>query len=205
MDFHELNRREFVRLAGLTAGLLTLPSCVWKATGAKNACAAPAAAAQASAALPSLGGAPDTHEGRTIAAFVDTIVPGAHRDPTCAPGGLDVGAAALFFDSALPAAGLISAIVLLLDSVSGELYPSRQLVALIPVEREAVVERVRATVDAMEFAIQLAKLAYFASPEAGKHLGYPGANGGYLRDPTLSFRRPMARELTRDGNYDSRP
>ena len=40
--------------------------------------------------LPHLGGAPDSDEGRAIAAFCDTILPGRHRDETGAPGAIDV-------------------------------------------------------------------------------------------------------------------
>ncbi len=67
-------------------------------------------------ALPSLGGAPDTADGRAVAAFVDTVVPGAHRDPTGAPGGLDVDAPAMFFDPELPAAPFVPILVLALDA-----------------------------------------------------------------------------------------
>jgi hypothetical protein len=152
--------------------------------------------------LPSLGGAPDTPEGRTIAAFVDTIVPGSHRDPTGAPGALDVDAAALFFDPDLPALPLVGVLAFALDGLAGPRFDGRQFVELVPAEREVVVEAALEATDLMAFAIQLAKLAYLSSPAAGDHLGYPGANPGYVDHPDFSFGEAMASEITEDGNYD---
>lgn len=152
--------------------------------------------------LPSLGGAPDTPEGRTIAAFVDTIVPGSHRDPTGAPGALDVDAAALFFDPNLPALPLVGVLAFALDGLAGPRFDGRQFVELVPAEREVVVEAALEATDLMAFAIQLAKLAYLSSPAAGDHLGYPGANPGYVDHPDFTFGEAMASEITEDGNHD---
>ena len=150
--------------------------------------------------LPSLGGAPDTEEGRAIAAFVDTIIPGAHRDPTGAPGAIDVGAAALFFDPELPAAQFVGGLVLVLDQTSRRLYPPGRFAYLEPEQREEVVVRVLRDVSIFGFAVLLAKLAYFSTPHAGAHLGYPGANPGYVHDPDFSFGRAITTEITTDGN-----
>ena len=150
--------------------------------------------------LPSLGGAPDTEEGRTIAALVDTLIPGAHRDPTGAPRGIDVGAAALFFDPLLPAAQFVPIGTLVLDRTSARLFASRRFVHLVPARREDVVAAVLIDIEVFEFAVLLAKLAYFSSAEAGAHLGYPGANPGWVHDPDFTFAQPMATEITTDGN-----
>ena len=152
--------------------------------------------------LPTLGGAPDTENGRAIAAFVDTVIPGAYRDPTGAPGGIDVGAPGMFFDPALPAAPFVGLLTLVLNTNAGEQFGQPAFERLRPEEREAVVERALEEIPIFAFAIQLAKLAYFSTETAGAHLGYPGANPGYVGDPDLSFGRVMAAEMTSDGNLD---
>ncbi len=68
-------------------------------------------------------------------------------------------------------------------------------------EREEALTAVAAEVDLLDFAIQLARLAYYSSPITAAHLGYPGANPGYWRDENFSFDRPMATEITEDGNH----
>lgn len=144
------------------------------------------------AALPSLGGAPDTEQGRTVAAFVDTVVPGAHRDPLRRPGALDANAAALFFDPQLPALQLVPLLVTFLDIVANSKF-DLSFVELVPSEREQVLDEALGKVPAMGFAIQLGKIAFFSSDEGGRPLGYQGPNFGYANDDDFSFRRAMAR------------
>jgi hypothetical protein len=188
------SRREFIRVAGILGGALALaklPAC-----GGDDD-----SAALDDGVLPSLGGAPDTHEGQTIAAFCDTVVPGKHRDPKKAPGAIDAGAPAMFFDPELPAAPYVGLLVTALDvfarQEAGSGFASISIAA-----RERTLEKAVKSLDILEFAIQLAKLAFYASPEAAAYLGYPGPNSGYLSSPDFSFDRPMSREITTDGNYD---
>ena len=196
-DLAAWSRREFLRLAGIAVGALALP-----AAGCSKPAVAPGPVDGGDPSrLPSLGGAPDTEEGRTIAAFVDTVVPGSHRDPRGAPGALDVGAAALFFDPELPAKKLVTLLVLILDGEAGNLG-QKAFYELTPEERDQALATSAAAIPQMEFAIQLAKLAYLTSDGAARHLGYPGAGPGYVDDPDFSFGRPMAKEITRDGNLD---
>jgi len=150
--------------------------------------------------LPHLGGAPDTKQGWSIAAFVDAIVPSAHSDPTGAVGGLDVGAPALFFDPELPALEFVGALATFLDLTANSLVPGTSFGTLPPARREEAVEKAL-DLDLMEFAVQLAKLAYFSSEGAACHLGYPGANPGYYDDPNFSFEEKLATEITTDGNF----
>jgi len=151
------------------------------------------------AGLPTLGGAPNTPHGRAIAAFVDTVIPGRHRDPVGTPGGIDVGAPAVFFDPTLPAAPLVALLVAALDGISRELFSGRTFERLSPSQREQVVEAGLTRASQLDFAVTLAKLAHYSADEAGVALGYPGANPGYVNDADFSFRRPMAREITGPG------
>ncbi len=185
----ELDRREFLRLcagAAAAAAILQLPACSSEP---------PAVGPE----LPGLGGAPDSHEGRTIAAFCDTIVPGRHRDPTGAPGALDTGAVGAFFDPALPAAAFVPTLVGLLDLKAQDDF-DRRFVELVPAERDDLVARLLADFELLDFAVQLAKLSYYTSPEAMAHLGYPGANEGYVNHPDFSLVRAVTREITPTGN-----
>ena len=187
-------RREFLRVAAALGGALalrTLPGCADDAPAVETPVD--------DRLLPTLGGAPDTHEGRTVAALCDVVVPGRHRDPTGAPGALDVGAPGMFFDPELPAAPYVPLLVVAIDGFARQ-KEGAPFVELGIAARERALEHALRTFDLLEFAIQLAKLAYFSSRDAGVHLGYPGANPGYLRDADFSFGRAMARELTVDGN-----
>lgn len=186
------SRREFLRVAGIAAAAFAVPGC----SSSEDACDPRVAGP----CLPDLGGAPDDHDGHVIAAFVDTIVPGAYRDPMGAPGGIDVGAPALFFDPDLPALGFVPLLVAYIDGTSRKLMDGRNFDELLPDARDTVVAQALDDFAPLEFAVQMAKLAYYSSPPAHGHLGYPGANSGYLGDPELSFGRAMAVEITGDGN-----
>ncbi len=185
------NRREFIRVAGAMASLLALD-------GFSGCAASP----DDSPRLPSLGGAPDSDQGRTVAAFVDTIIPGKYRDPKGAPGGLDVGAPALFFDPTLPALNYVPLLVLILDEQANQLFSGKGFVALTPNQREQVLDHALIKLVPLQFAVTLAKLAYFSSAGAARHLGYPGANNGYINDAQFSFNKPLTKEITTNGNLD---
>lgn len=224
----ESSRREFIRVAGLAVGAagwgLWLSACdSGSGRPAPDSGAPPADAGGPDGAapdagpppdasapdtgppevppfdLPTLGGAPDTPHGRAIAAFCDTVVPGRHRDPTGAPGAIDAGAPALFFDPELPAAPLVPLLVLVLDAKARELRRTL-FERLTPAERDDALAQILEEADVMAFAVQLAQLAYFSSAVGGEHLGYPGANPGYVDHPDLSFGGPQSRERTTDGN-----
>lgn len=216
-----MDRREFVRVSGLLASAFALNGCVEKPAARRasdvaldvaedGTATAPDAVevtteivgdAVESATLPTLGGAPDTHEGRVIAAFIDTVVPGRHRDPDGRAGGIDVGAPGLFFDPELPAAAFVPVLALLLDTTSEAEFGARTFEQLLPSERDQVLTRALVTVPILEFAVQLAKLAHYASPVAGAELGYPGPNPGYVHDANFTFDDAITTELTADGNY----
>ncbi|MBT3224276.1 MAG: hypothetical protein HN348_34845 [Proteobacteria bacterium] len=211
----EFCRREFIRLA-LVASAAFAVACDKTVdfvgctdvedTGALNPCLPSPddewlEPSNADVGLPHLGGAPDTEEGWAIAAFVDTIMPGAHRDPTGAPGGIDAGAPGMFFDPELPAYEFVPLLVGFLDGVAANKFPGETFATIATDERDEVVETAVAALDLMELAIQLVKLATFSSEGSTCHLGYPGPNAGYFDDPHFTFGEAMATEVTSDGNY----
>jgi hypothetical protein len=135
-----------------------------------------------------------------VAAFVDTVIPGKHRDPKGQVGALDVSAAALFFDESFPAKDYVGALALFLESGARSLSDGSGFASISPREREKVLSALLTPGSPLEFAISLAKLAFLSTDEAGRSFGYPGANDGYVNHPDFSFGRPMSRELTSDGN-----
>jgi hypothetical protein len=193
-----MDRREFIQRVSILAGAFALPA----ACGDNQVPSGKPDAGGADFNLPTLGGAPNTHTGRVIAAFCDTIIPGAYRDPLQKPGPIDVGACGLFFDPTLPAAQYVSILVTALDGFSRSMYKGKQFDEISPDDRDAVVAAAEASEDLMEFAIQLAKLAFYSSDGAGAYLGYPGPNTGYWADADFTFGIPLATEMTKNGNPD---
>lgn len=203
-----MHRRAFLRLVALATAGLTACDRKGDDTGATEP-AAPAcsehdltgeAPSGEAADLPHLGGAPDSPEGRAIAAFCDTVIPGRHRDDTGAPGAIDVGAPAAFFDPDLPAAPLVPLLVALLDAQAALVEAGATFALLVPEAREVALEGALTALATMEFAVRLVRLAYYSSAGAACHLGYPGPNPGYWDDPEFSFLDAQSVELTEGGN-----
>jgi hypothetical protein len=184
-----LSRREFIQIAGAATSAFAIFGCSGSSFDPN------------SPRLPSLGGGPDSHDGRVVAAFVDTIVPSRYRDPEGKPGALDVGATAVFFDPELPALAFVPLLVPFLDGGANRLF-NNDFDQITPSQRDAVVDDALAGFPPMEFAVQLAKLAFFSSQGGMASLGYPGANPGYINDPDFGFDMPLTTEITKDGNLD---
>ncbi len=205
-----LARRDFFKVAGVAFAALS-SACTGRSLFVSAPDAGVDGAADASApdvnrpdvnvtGLPTLGGAPNTHEGQTVAALCDTVVPGRHRDPMGKPGAIDTDTPGMFFDPLLPAAPLVPLLVVLLDGASRRANGGRLFVALTPDEREATLITAIGDVPELEFGIQLVKLGFYSSDPVRDYLGYPGANTGYLHDPDFTMGRAMSTERTVDGN-----
>jgi len=193
---HGPSRREFIRAASAAAGAFALAPVLGCGADPDTTCDP----LIEGVCLPTLGGAPDTHEGHVIAAFVDTIVPGAHRDPEGRPGGIDVGAPAMFFDEALPAAQFVPLLVAYLDGVGRRDFGGREFVELDHDERDQAVAAAIDGFGPMALAVQMAKLAFYSTEAAARDLGYPGPSRGYYDHPDFSFGTPLSTEITEDGN-----
>lgn len=101
----------------------------------------------------------------------------------------------------MPAAQFVGVLAVLLNGNSQVQMDGRDFADLSPEERDQVLAGMLGKDDGpVGLAVQLAKLAHFASDGAAAHLGYPGPNAGYVADADFSFRRPMSREITVDGN-----
>jgi hypothetical protein len=106
---------------------------------------------------------------------------------------------ALFFYTALPAAQYLPTLAAFLDLKAHD-QAGATFVELSPADREQVVGGILASIEIIDFAVELVRLAFYSSPVAGDHLGYPGANAGYVHHPDFSFGVAMATEITPDGN-----
>lgn len=190
---NEITRREFVRVAGIAAGGFAVLGNIACGNSSQPT------TKTKTLTLPSLGGAPDTEDGRTIAAFCDTVIPGAYRDPKGRPGLVDTSAVGLFFDPELPALQFVPALAILLNSQSETLFAA-SFVDIAPEEREEVLAETLKQIEIVNFAVELAKLAFYSSEEAATYLGYPGPNNGYVNDKDFSFGMAMSKEITQDGN-----
>ncbi len=178
-----LSRRRFLELASAFSAAVAVHGCLPRRGGQPM---------PDNPSLPSTGGAPDTREGWMVAAFVDVVIPGKHRDPEGRPGALDVGAAGKFFEDGSQVKTLVPLLVSVLDGYSED-YARQDFLALRPSDREEVVAYALERFPDLDFALQLAKVAYYSAPETAAFFGYPGPNHGYLADDNFSFRRPMAR------------
>lgn len=215
IDRAQTSRREFIRLASVAAGAFAAGCVVEEPIGPPEPTPVPTpdpclddvdagwlAPSSGAVDLPHLGGAPDTPTGWAVAAFVDAVVPGAWRDPTGTPGALDVGAPAMFFDPSLPAAEFVEVLAAFLDLVAVGLMGEGATFAALDVDdRDEALQAATESLGLVELAIQLAKLAWFASPSAGCSLGYPGANPGWVDDDDFSFSEALTTEITADGNH----
>jgi hypothetical protein len=175
-----MSRRQFLELVSAATAALAAHHCA----------PAKAKAPVDPVDLPSLGGAPDTSDSHTIAAFVDAVMPGKHRDPKGVVGALDVGAAGKFFEDGSQMQTLVPLLAAAMDSYARDQF-RRDFVQLKASQREDTIAYAITQLPEIEFAVQLAKVSYYASPEAAAALGYPGANNGYIGDDNFSFGTPQ--------------
>jgi hypothetical protein len=155
-------------------------------------------------ARPPLAGActfPETAAEETLAAVLDTVVPGPAEDPTGAPGALDACAMNLLLDDYYPFRQYVEVVAALVDSLGQEKHGAQ--FAALPLE-----QRVSVLVDA-EKLLPVLRLAYRAIRSAfygGAYngvgldwLGYPGPNLGYRHVAAAVAGKPVCKEMTTKG------
>lgn len=187
----QLTRRNFVRFSAVAVAVLS--------QGLMQACAEPEPIKK-EPPLPTCKAA-STDEEKAIEAFCEVVIPGKATDPKGTPGAVEACAVPLFFDEELPAASLVSLIVLMLDSSARAVNKEKKkFVDLADDEKIKAVEKGEETLPEFSFAIQLVRLAYYSSEVAAYQLGYPGANDGYINHPHFTFGAAVSKELTPNGN-----
>lgn len=145
---------------------------------------------------------PEEWHQKVLHAFCDTIVPGRNSDPEGSPGAIDVCALNLLYDDSLMFKKVAPLFAEIIEGRAREIY-GRSFIHLSLQEREEVIEVCLEEQPLLILVIRLIKSAFYAggySSEGMKYMGYPGPNYGYFNDPEFSFRKPVSREKTEDGN-----
>lgn len=144
---------------------------------------------------------PESETERTLAAFVDAVVPGYGSDPDGAPGALDACGLNVVFDPALPLAALAGLLAMQLDATATRLH-GKPFVELGLGDREDVLEDAEQDMPELTLAIRLARTAFYGaqySDIAEQWLGVLGPSLGYLEED-FTFLDPQSDEMTDDGN-----
>lgn len=153
-------------------------------------------------ATPGFAAEPETDKQRTVAAIVDTVVPGPESDPAGGPGALEAGALNLIYDRFYPAWDYLDSVVVLVDHTARQEF-SATFEELELEQREQVLLEAQELLPFLRHLYRFIRGVFFADLHSGTgsdYLGFPGPNLGYIEHPDFSFRRPMSEELSDDGN-----
>jgi len=143
-----------------------------------------------------------TDEERTVAAIVDTVVPGSKSDPAGIPGALDCCALNLIYDAFYPFVDSLPVILPMVDSFAERDHglPFRECDLD---QRTGVLSEVEELLPFIRLAYRFIRSAFYGAAYTmrGTHyVKWPGPNLGYQEHPDFSFREAVSRELTEDGN-----
>ena len=190
------DRRRFLREAGGWAlGLLAGSVALDAELAAADARVYPAAP------LPGACVPAETAAEITLAAVLDTVVPGGAADPTNAPGALEACGLNLLLDDAYPFRAYAPLIATLMDQTATQAHGA-PFVQLTYAERLDVLVRAEDKLPLLRLAYRAIRSAFYGGAYNGvglDYLGYPGPNLGYRHLPDFSFRRPVCREATDTG------
>ena len=137
----------------------------------------------------------------TLAAVVDTVVPGPDIDPRGDPGALEACAINMLLDGYYPFRENASMLAGLMDMLSN-LDFGQPFIDLAHDDRLVILVKAQNSVPLLRLAYRAIRSAFFGGAYNGvglDYLGYPGPNLGYRHIPEASFRRPMCREATETG------
>lgn len=138
---------------------------------------------------------------RTLAAVLDTVVPGRSSDPSGDPGALEACAMNLLLDDHYPFRTFAPMFAAVFDQMSEETHG--QAFADLPYEsRLDIVIEAQDRIPLLTLAYRAIRSAFYGGAYNGvglTWLGYPGPNLGYRHLPEASFRRPVCRERTETG------
>ena len=143
-----------------------------------------------------------TDDEKTVAAIVDTVVPGPASDPDGYPGALDTCALNLIYDEFYPFVSALPFLLALVDKKADNKYGVK-FVQLDLVKRTEILRASESALPLMRLAYRFIRSAFYGAAytmRGTEYMGWPGPNLGYLDHPELSFREALADELTDDGN-----
>jgi hypothetical protein len=141
---------------------------------------------------------PGSKEEQTLAALVDTVVPGRDTDPEGAPGALEGCALNLLLDEYYPFKDYLTLIVTLVDGAAKQSAGTTFLEATYEQRLKVLVE-VQTMLPVLRLAYRAIRSAFYGGAYNGlglQFLGYPGGNLGYRHLKEASFRKPVCKEMT---------
>ncbi len=145
---------------------------------------------------------PVSDEEKTVAAVVDTVVPGPESDPDGYPGALDSCALNLIYDEFYPFVSALPFLLAMVNKKADNKY-SVKFVALDLAKRTEILKEAEDALPLMRLAYRFIRSAFYAANYnmvGAKHFGWPGPNLGYVEHADFTFGRAVSKELTKDGN-----
>ena len=146
---------------------------------------------------------PLTNDEKKVAAIVDTVVPGKDVDPDGVPGARESCALNLIYDEFYPFVQVLPSLLLLVDTLAGQLHDNKKFMECTLKERTQVLQKAEGTLPLIRLAYRFIRSTFYASNYnmvGAAHIKWPGPNLGYTEHPDFTFGEPLARELTKDGN-----
>ena len=143
-----------------------------------------------------------TADEKTVAAIVDTVVPGPASDPDGYPGALDTCALNLIYDEFYPFVSALPFLLALVNKKADNTYGVK-FVELDLVKRTAVLKESESALPLMRLAYRFIRSAFYAANYnmvGAQHFGWPGPNLGYTEHADFTFNKAVSKELTKDGN-----
>jgi len=193
-----MERREFFRKSGGWALGIVLGSV------AESLARADQAWTFAGFARPALPGAclpPVTDVEKTLAAVLDTVVPGKESDPEGAPGAVEACAMNILLDGYFPFKPYTDFFANVVDQLAGDAYGKPFAQLPLP-QRVEVLVQAQDSLPLLRLAFRAIRSAFFGGAYNGlgfDYVGYPGPNVGWRHLPESSFRRAMCKERTETG------
>jgi len=138
---------------------------------------------------------------KTLAAVLETVVPGKATDPDGEPGAVEACALGVLMDSSFPFRPYASILATVLDNLAitrgGTVFAKASAD-----DRIAVLLQAQEQLPMLRLAFRAVRAAFFGGAYNGvgfDYVGYPGPNLGYRHLPQCSFRKPVCKEMTDTG------
>ncbi len=194
-----MDRRDFLRAAGsgALAAILQAVAGGW----AKAAEAGFAGLPFARDPLPGACLLPLGDVQATLAAMLDTVVPGPATDPEGTAGALEACSMNILLDGSFPFRQYADLFAMALDGIAAEAHGGTFVELAYP-QRLDVLMTAQEQLPMLRLAFKAVRSAFFGGAYNGvglRYVGYPGPNLGWRHVPEASFRVAVCRERTDTG------
>jgi hypothetical protein len=138
---------------------------------------------------------------KTLAAVVDTVIPGPGTDPAGDPGGLESCALNMLFDDFYPFRANAEALASIIDLEAKTRF-GKAFVDCTYNQRVQALVKAQDGMPILRLVYRAVRSAFYGGAYNGvglDYLAYPGPNLGYRHIAAASFRKPMSKELTETG------